>query len=174
MIEDDAENEEKKRESAGRVYSFQLKIPGGIQSGFKNDWEQLVWCFPSLRHPRVIPVYHNSCTLLFSGLRSLEAAGILSALFSERSVNQITTPWQINTKTLQHQTYAIEKLRDSIITPRRQKHLFQKKFKVLTCRFPFLFLFLRVIFNHLEPFIRRILRFRFDQGLLNSNQLKGL
>ena len=130
------DDKERKGWQAGRVYSFQLKIPGGIQSGFKNDWEKLVWCFLSLRHPRVIPVYHNSCTLLFSGLRSLEAAGILSALFSERSVNgwmcyQITTPWQINTKTLQHQTYAIEKLRDSIITPRRQKHFFLKILKCL-------------------------------------------
>ena len=40
----------------------------GIQSGLTNDWEQWVWCFLSVRHPGLIPVY--SCTLLFSGLRS--------------------------------------------------------------------------------------------------------
>ena len=46
-------------------------LPGGIQSGLTNDWEQWVWCFLSVRHLGLIPVYQkNSCTLLFSGLRS--------------------------------------------------------------------------------------------------------
>ena len=39
--------------------------------GLKNDWEPLVWCFLSVWHPGLIRVYQkNSCTLLFSGLRS--------------------------------------------------------------------------------------------------------
>ena len=40
-------------------------------SGLTNDWEQWVWCFLSVWHPGLIPVYQkNSCDLLFSGLGS--------------------------------------------------------------------------------------------------------
>ena len=74
----------------------------------------------SFQYIRRIP-----CTLLFSGLRSPLAAEILSALFwqDKWSVDgwiccQITNPWQINAKPIQHQTFAIEKFRDSIVTTR--------------------------------------------------------
>ena len=50
---------------------------------YTNDWEQWVWCILSVRHPGLIPVYQkNSCTPLFSCLRSPWAAGILSTLFA--------------------------------------------------------------------------------------------
>ena len=34
------DDEEKKGGQAGKVYGCQLKVPGGIQSGLTNDWEQ--------------------------------------------------------------------------------------------------------------------------------------
>ena len=48
-----------------------IYVHGGIQSGLTDVREQWVWCFLSVWHPGIIPVYQkNPCTLLFSDLRS--------------------------------------------------------------------------------------------------------
>ena len=113
-----------------------LWLPGGIQSGLTNDWVQWVWCFLSVRHPGLIPVYQkNSCTLLFSGLRSPYAAGILSTLFSVwmkcvLCMDECAARLQplADPKLRQTQTFAIEKIprfnRNNPIMSWGQKHLF--------------------------------------------------
>jgi len=39
-IDPSNDNEERNGGQAGRVYGCQLKVPGCIQSGLTNDWEQ--------------------------------------------------------------------------------------------------------------------------------------
>jgi len=65
------DDEERKGGKADCVYGCRLKVPGGIQSGLTNDWEQWVLSFSVRWHLGLIPEYQkNSCPLLFSGLRS--------------------------------------------------------------------------------------------------------
>ena len=39
------DEEEIKGKQAGRVHGCQLWVPGGIQSGLSNDWEQFVYIY---------------------------------------------------------------------------------------------------------------------------------
>ena len=106
---------DKQGESMVTSYSY-LEV-----SRLTNDWEEWVWCFLSVRHPGLIPVYQkNSCTLLFSGLRSpLAAESCQPCSPNKWSVDECAArlqPLSDHYKTLQHQTFAIEKLRESIVT----------------------------------------------------------
>ena len=125
------DEEERKGWQAGKVYGCQLWVPGGIQSRLTDDWLQWVCCFLSVRHPGIIPVYQkNSCTLLFSGIKS--SWNLVSPLLRKMkrwrmNVLLDNNPWQINTKPRQHQTFAIEKFRNSIVTIRSWKKNFRNR-----------------------------------------------
>ena len=108
-------------------------------SRLTNDWEEWVWCFLSVRHPGLIPVHQkNSCTLLFSGLRSpLAAESCQPCSPNKWSVDECAArlqPLSDHYKTLQHQTFAIEKLRESIVTTQscpRDKNKTLKKVRIV-------------------------------------------
>ena len=98
------------------------KVPGDIQSGLTNDWEQWGWCFLPVWHPGLIPVYQkNSCTLLFSGLRS--SWNLVKPLLrmNEAWMDECACrlqPLVDQYQPIQHETFTIEKFRDLIVITR--------------------------------------------------------
>ena len=77
QVNDDEENKGGQRESMVATNRFLEVSNPGLQMIGSNE------CLQLARHLGLIPVYRkNSFTLLFSGLRSSWAAGILSTLFS--------------------------------------------------------------------------------------------
>ena len=122
-----------KVDKQGKSMVASYKVPGDIQSGLTNDWEQWGWCFLPVWHPGLIPVYQkNSCTLLFSGLRS--SWNLVKPLLrmNEAWMDECACrlqPLVDQYQPIQHETFTIEKFRDLIVITRScpgEKNLLKK------------------------------------------------
>ena len=128
--------EDKQRESMVASYRYLGVSNPGLQMIGSNECD--VSCLNSTRP--LIPVYQkNSCTLLFSGLRS--SWNLVNPLLSMNEAWMDVCAARLQPlvdqyKTIQHQTFATEKFRDLIVTTRScpwVKKISFKKYLVCDC-----------------------------------------